>query len=103
MINKLTEQEMYQFRQGEQPAFERVFRLYYGPLVFFTVNIISDQTEAEDIVTDVFMSFYNKCHSFYSEENIRAYLYVSARNRCYNYLRAKTRHGINPLDKAAEL
>lgn len=94
---------MYQFRQGEKHAFERVFRLYYAPLVFFTVNIISDQSEGEDIVTDVFISLYNKRSSFQNEENVRAYLYVSARNRCYNYLSAKTRHGINPLDNAGEV
>lgn len=103
MINLLEQQTILDFQQGDEKAFELVFRVYYTQLVVFTTKITSSQDEAQDIVTEVFLGLFKRCHLFDNENNIRAFLYVSARNRCLNYLKAKKRHGIKSLELAGDI
>jgi RNA polymerase sigma-70 factor (ECF subfamily) len=60
----------------------------------FTKKITGSQDEAQDIATEVFMTLFNLHDHFNSEPNIRSFLYVSARNRCINYLKTKKRSDI---------
>ena len=94
---------MLLFQQGDEKAFELVFKLYYTPLVVFTTKITGSADESEDIVTEVFLGLFKRCNLFNSEANIRAFLYVSARNRCFNYLKSKRRQDVKSLDFAGEM
>jgi RNA polymerase sigma-70 factor (ECF subfamily) len=94
MINRLAQQTILDFQQGDRKAFDQVFRSYYALIVMFANKIIDSQGEAEDIAIEVFLSLFRRYNQFENEPNIRAFLYVSARNRCLNYLKAKRRHGI---------
>ena len=44
--------------QGEQEAFQRLFETFHKALCFFAARIVRDHLEAEDIVQDVFLSFW---------------------------------------------
>ena len=103
MAYSIDQQTMLLFQQGDEKAFELVFRAYYTQLVVFTTKITGSQDEAEDIVTEVFLALFKRCNLFDSEPNIRAFLYVSARNRCLNYLKSKKRHDVRSLAFAEEI
>jgi RNA polymerase sigma-70 factor (family 1) len=103
MINLLEHKTILEFQQGNEKAFELVFREYYTQLVVFTTKITSSQDEAQDIVTEVFLGLFTRCNLFNNENNIRAFLYISARNRCLNYLKAKKRHGVQSLEFIGEI
>lgn len=103
MRNKLEHQVIVDFQQANEKAFELVFKAYYTQLVVFTAKITSSQDEAEDIVTEVFLGLFKRCNLFDSEPNIRAFLYVSCRNRCLNYLKSKKRHDVRSLEFAEEI
>jgi len=103
MTNRLEQQTILDFQQGEEKAFELVFKSYYTSIVIFTYKITSSRDEAEDIATEVFLSLFKRYTMFNSEANIRAFLYVSARNRCLNYLKAKKRHDVRNIEFAERI
>ena len=64
-----------------------LFQLYYKALCNHAVRIVYSREVSEDIVADVFCSFWD--HKAYEQINrsYRAYLVTATRNRCFNYLK----------------
>src|SRR6185369_16606748 len=54
---------------------------------YFAEKLIGDTQEAEDIVLDTFSKFWTRRENFETLPNIRAFLYISTRNACFNYLK----------------
>ena len=74
--------------QGEQEAFQRLFETFHKALCFFAARIVRDHLEAEDIVQDVFLSFWKMDRGgFPNLKTIKTFLYNSVQHRCLNYLR----------------
>lgn len=61
----------------------------YSKLIYFTVvQIVNNNKDAEEIVQDVFISFYNNINKN-EINNIKYYLIVSGKNKAINYLKKK--------------
>jgi RNA polymerase sigma-70 factor (family 1) len=60
---------------------------YYASICYFALRYTSNREEAEDIVIRVFSAFWEKCENFDTEQNVKAYLYISTKNNCLTYLR----------------
>lgn len=67
---------------------EQAFDRYYTALVFFANRLLNDRNNARDIVSDVFLTLWERREGFASEPSIKAYLYISTRNACFNALKA---------------
>ena len=78
---------IHAFTKGEPQAFETFFRLHYRPLCYFAAQLIGDPADAEDIVKDSFVKLWHKHADFDSPRTIKAFLYVTTRNACINFLR----------------
>jgi RNA polymerase sigma-70 factor (family 1) len=78
------------FSKGNSNAFSKVFDRYYPALCYFAYRLISDKEEAQDIVQNTFLKFWEKTE-FEDERPIRTWLYVTTRNSCLNYLRVMGR------------
>jgi RNA polymerase sigma-70 factor (family 1) len=77
--------------QGDGRAFNEVFDKYYKALCYFTSRLISNREEAEDIVLITFSKFWQMRANFETLVNIKAFLYITGRNNCLDYLRYKQR------------
>jgi len=66
--------------------FERVYTENYLRLYYYALHIVNDDEAAKDILNDVFMAFWKNIGGF-REENVRAYLMTSVRNRAVDFLR----------------
>lgn len=66
--------------------FKSVFCEYYSPLVYFAGMIVHDPLAAEDIVTEAFLKFWKKQQHFSSDQAVKAFLYITTRNACFNHL-----------------
>lgn len=67
---------------------KEAFELYYQELKYFACKLLHNMQDAEDIIVEVISKFdYSRKHT-----NIRAALYVSVKNKCYDYLRTRTLH-----------
>lgn len=63
-----------------------VFCEYYSPLVYFAARLVRDHLAAEDIVTETFLKLWQKQDNFSSDKGIKAFLYITTRNACFNHL-----------------
>ncbi len=66
---------------------ELLFRQYFAPLCSHVVRFVYNRQVAEDLVADLFYTFYTKELFKQINGSYRAYLYQAARNRAYNSLR----------------
>ena len=74
-------------RQGDQSAFDTVFRAHYAPLVGVAEGMLRSRALAEEIVQDVMLELWKRRESLAIEDSLRAYLFRSTRNRSLNHLR----------------
>ena len=70
-------------------AFETIFRDHFKALCYFAFQFTKDMDEAEDVVQDAFIKFWDLREKFMSEPAIKSFLYVSVRNACLNNIRHK--------------
>jgi RNA polymerase sigma-70 factor (ECF subfamily) len=69
--------------------FQYLFTTYYQSLMAYAYKITNDHQEAEDIVQDVFMSFWVNKDTFDFSKPIKPYLFKAVYNRSVNFLKAK--------------
>jgi RNA polymerase sigma-70 factor (family 1) len=54
-------------------------------MCLFSKKYIGDHADAEDIVQEMFIELWNQRSKFESLEQVKAFLYLSIKNRCINY------------------
>ncbi|HEX9513629.1 MAG TPA: RNA polymerase sigma-70 factor [Puia sp.] len=96
------------FREGSEQDFKHTYELYYDTIYTFAYNLIGKEDEAQDITTDTFVKLWRLHANFESLRNIQAFLYVTNRNACLDYLRhlkfeRKTHKKIRYSQKVVEL
>jgi RNA polymerase sigma-70 factor (ECF subfamily) len=75
-------------RAGDSIAFELLFRFYYPRLCQFTIRMVRDSAEAEQLVQDIFLNIWQMRESWSPQGPVRSYLYRAARNQALNYLKS---------------
>ena len=78
---------LVRLRQGDDAAYEAIFRQWYAPLVATTTALLRDRGPAEEVIQDVLLELWRRRESITFETSLRAYLFQAARNRALNYLR----------------
>ena len=79
------------FKTGNEEAYKELIEMYKKPLFNLVYSIISNKGEAEEIVQDVFVSFYIKRESFEGRSKIYTWLYRVSFNRAVDHIRKKER------------
>lgn len=87
--NCIMEEVFSKIKNGDQGAFEQVFRMFYMPLCDYAVMILGDQAEAEDVVQDLFTYLWKSRQEIRVQESVKSYLFTSVRFRALNVLKHK--------------
>jgi RNA polymerase sigma-70 factor (ECF subfamily) len=74
-------------RQGDEDAFDAIFRAHYPPLVGVAERMLRSRAIAEEIVQDVMLELWRRRESLPIEDSLRAYLFRATRNRALNHVR----------------
>ncbi len=74
-------------KRNDRNAYSELFDGYFDKLFTFALNMVFREDVANDIVQEVFIAIYEKSVFTNYKGSLKAYLYTSVRNRCYNYLR----------------
>lgn len=74
-------------KRNDRNAYSELFDGYFDKLFTFALNMVFREDVANDIVQEVFIAIYEKSVFSNYKGSLKAYLYTSVRNRCYNYLR----------------
>src|SRR5688500_13729910 len=86
MKEQLDRETLLAFTRGDESGFNKVFETFYQEICRFTHKLISNMAEAQDITADTFVKLYKLHDRFNTEANIKAFLYITARNNALNYL-----------------
>jgi RNA polymerase sigma-70 factor (family 1) len=80
------------FARDEQQAFKQLFVQFYKPMCVAARLYTSESVEAEDIVQQVFIKFWEEKHYKKVNSSYKHFLHISVRNACFNHTgRLKTR------------
>ena len=74
--NCIMEEVFSKIKNGDQGAFEQVFRMFYMPLCDYAVMILGDQAEAEDVVQDLFTYLWKSRQEIRVQESVKSYLFT---------------------------
>ena len=80
--------------QGDEIAFEQLFRQYKDKLYSFILHLSGSATIAEDVLQDVFLKIWRDRDQLTNIDNFNAYLYRMAQNTAINVLRRQSREAL---------
>ena len=83
------------FKTGDRQAFKDIYDHFFPALCYFTGALLNNQPEGEEIAADTFIKLYNRHENFDTLLNIKAFLYITARNACLNFIKSNERHTRN--------
>ena len=91
--------------QDDQIKFEEIYNLYRKQMLLVANSILHNESDAEDIIHDVFVCIATKRMAFIrgieSSEDLRNYLLKSAKNAALNETKKKSRSNVS-LDSISE-
>lgn len=77
--------------EGDHVAFRQFFNVYYNRLLNFAFFFLESSVAAEEVVSSVFISLWEKRQELTKIKRVEAYLFSSTKNKSYNYLRDNKR------------
>ena len=75
-----------QIAEGNEKAFESLFKTWYGPLCLFAARLLKDNDLAEEIVQNVFVKIWEKREELAINTSLKNYLLAAVRNQCFNQI-----------------
>lgn len=82
-------------RNGDKKVFEFLYQRYYVYLCHIAEHITRDVSDAEEVVSDVFVKLWNHKEFFNISSSLKTYLVKAVQNTSINYLE-KTIQKIKP-------
>jgi RNA polymerase sigma-70 factor (family 1) len=82
---------------GDEAAFEELYRLHEAKLYSFACSFLGDREVAQEIVNDAFLKIWLGRGSLDTIKNLQVYLYVLVKNACLNHLRSVSSKKIKEL------
>lgn len=84
---------------GKNLEFNELFEKYFPSLCLFAGNLVKDDSQAKDIVQEVFIKTWKSDYNFENENAFKAFLYLTTKNQCIDHLRQKKTTKINDYIK----
>jgi RNA polymerase sigma-70 factor (family 1) len=82
----------------DQLAYRQLFIQFYDKLTRFVMGFTKNRELTEEIVSDVFINLWRRRKNIEDVRNLKLYLYVSAKNITFNYLKKLHRENLTDLD-----
>nr|WP_262894940.1 RNA polymerase sigma-70 factor [Hymenobacter negativus] len=78
---------MRRLNQGDERAFDALFRHYSALVYRFSYGYLKSRTDAEEIVQECFLKIWEKREQLRDDVPLKAYLFTTAHNAILNQLR----------------
>jgi RNA polymerase sigma-70 factor, ECF subfamily len=79
-------------RAGIEPAYEELISRYQQPVYSVVYRLLGDQSDASDVVQEVFLKVFRSVNSFRERSSLRTWIYRIAVNEAHNHRRWFCRH-----------
>lgn len=73
--------------KGDISSFQQLYSKFYVPLCVYAKRFTGDKDIAQEIVQDVFLSFWENREKIKISSSLDAFLFTSIRNQCLNHLK----------------
>lgn len=97
------EQLISSVKRDDHYAFDKIFHKYGSSLFSFVVSVLKDESEAEEVVQDVFLKIWEKRGELNPSLSFKSYLFTIALNTTKNIYRQKLQRDRYKQDVALEL
>ena len=84
--------------KSDEIAFRQLYEIFTPGLLRFSFSFLKKKELSEEVVADVFFNIWVHRNNLKDIENIKAYLFTSARNTALNYLDKEKRYKAIQLD-----
>lgn len=75
------------FKTGDEPAFTAIYNHFYNNIFSFCKYLLPTIEDARDMTAQLFILLWEKKETLDSYKNLRAFLFLNARNKCLNFIR----------------
>jgi RNA polymerase sigma-70 factor len=100
----LNEKEiLVKINQGDEAGLEGLFVLYYKPLCVFALNFIDSYEEAEDLIQDLFVKFWERRGNTAFQGSLRAYLFSSVQHNCIKLIKSRRKYHFDGIENYEDL
>lgn len=86
-MTSLEKEILRKVKEGDEKAFEFIFKSYYPALCAYAYDMLKLDDEAEEIVQEVLIKFWELREQIEISTSIKAYLFRSVHNQCINFIR----------------
>lgn len=84
MSEGLSKHIIEQFVEGNIKSFELIFEDLYASMLGYAKTFLHNPDDSEDTVQEAFVELWNHRQKFENYTQIRAFLYLTIKNRCLN-------------------
>jgi RNA polymerase sigma-70 factor (ECF subfamily) len=82
----------------DQQAYEKLFLYFYQPLIEQAFSMVKSREVAEEIYSDVLLKVWDLESALSRIDNLKAYLFISVKNKCLNYLASSSNRPVLDID-----
>lgn len=75
------------FKSGDESAYTAIYNHFYNNIFSFCKYLLPTIEDARDMTAQLFILLWEKKETLDSYKNLRSFLFLNARNKCFNYLR----------------
>lgn len=86
-------------KNGDQAAFEKIFKYYYARLCNYAVGIVNDKDEAEEVVQQTMINLWEKRNTLEITTSFKSYLYRAVHNAALNKIRQSKVRQLYAIEK----
>ncbi len=90
-MDKQDEDLILEFQQGKSEALEMLYHRYKQPILNFSLRILSNRADAEDVTAEVFLVLFSKKDSYRSKAKFSTWIFTVAYNACITRIRKRKR------------
>ncbi|MGB3096870.1 MAG: sigma-70 family RNA polymerase sigma factor [Candidatus Deferrimicrobiaceae bacterium] len=80
-----------ELRKGSSEAVEALFERFHGKIYGLSMSILKNESDAEEATQDVFLTVFQKAHTFKGNSALYSWIYRICVNACLMRLRGKRR------------
>lgn len=81
--------DLEKIKGGSQIEFSRMLNFYTKDLFIFTLGILGNKENAEEVVNDVFLNIWENRKKIIDIKNLKGYLFIAVKNRALSALKSK--------------
>jgi RNA polymerase sigma-70 factor, ECF subfamily len=89
-------------KSGIEEAYEELIQRYQQPVYGVVYRLLGNQSDASDVVQDVFLKVFRSIGSFREQSTLRTWIYRIAVNEAHNHRRWFSRHCRNEVSLEQE-